>query len=101
MRLWDDSELDSREKHEAPSLTCDVTQMYRKGRWRSWLSHLSNTQKVLSSILGRLTFCLRSRGAFLRFVPFRTNTYVQSSILRGTMEKVWYYYICGRGSAAH
>ena len=26
------------------------------GRWRSWLSHLSNTQKVLSSILGRLTF---------------------------------------------
>ncbi|KAI5894798.1 uncharacterized protein SCHCODRAFT_02617817 [Schizophyllum commune H4-8] len=24
------------------------------GRWRSWLSHLSNTQKVLSSILGRL-----------------------------------------------
>ena len=31
------------------------------GRWRSWLSHLSNTQKVLSSILGRLIyfyFCL-------------------------------------------
>ena len=25
-----------------------------KGRWRSWLSHLSNTQKVLSSNLGRL-----------------------------------------------
>ena len=24
------------------------------GRWRSWLSHLSNTQKVLSSILGQL-----------------------------------------------
>ncbi len=24
------------------------------GRWRSWLSHLSNTQKVLSSNLGRL-----------------------------------------------
>ena len=24
------------------------------GRWRSWLSHLSNTQKVLSSSLGRL-----------------------------------------------
>ncbi len=37
-----------------------------KGRWRSWLSHLSNTfsgivpggsQKVLSSNLGRLIFC--------------------------------------------
>ena len=27
-----------------------------KGRWRSWLSHLSNTQKVLSSNLGRLIF---------------------------------------------
>ncbi|KAK0442289.1 uncharacterized protein EV420DRAFT_1080408 [Desarmillaria tabescens] len=26
------------------------------GRWRSWLSHLSNTQKVLSSSLGQLTF---------------------------------------------
>ena len=26
------------------------------GRWRSWLSHLSNTQKVLSSNLGRLNF---------------------------------------------
>ena len=26
------------------------------GRWRSWLSHLSNTQKVLSSNLGRLIF---------------------------------------------
>ena len=27
---------------------------FNKGRWRSWLSHLSNTQKVLSSNLGRL-----------------------------------------------
>ena len=27
---------------------------YFVGRWRSWLSHLSNTQKVLSSSLGRL-----------------------------------------------
>ncbi len=27
-----------------------------KGRWRSWLSHLSNTQKVLSSNLGRLIY---------------------------------------------
>ena len=25
-------------------------------RWRSWLSHLSNTQKVLSSSLGRINF---------------------------------------------
>ena len=25
-------------------------------RWRSWLSHLSNTQKVLSSSLGRIIF---------------------------------------------
>ena len=30
-----------------------VPPMYM-GRWRSWLSHLSNTQKVLSSNLGRL-----------------------------------------------
>jgi len=31
-------------------------EVYSKGRWRSWLSHLSNkcTQKVLSSSLGRL-----------------------------------------------
>ena len=28
------------------------------GRWRSWLSHLSNTQKVLSSSLGRLILLL-------------------------------------------
>ncbi len=28
------------------------------GRWRSWLSHLSNTQKVLSSSLGRLIWTL-------------------------------------------
>ena len=32
-------------------------------RWRSWLSHLSNTQKVLSSSLGRLTF------SFILFLP--------------------------------
>ena len=30
------------------------------GRWRSWLSHLSNTQKVLSSSLGRLIFYVYS-----------------------------------------
>ena len=28
------------------------------GRWRSWLSHLSNTQKAPSSSLGRLTLFL-------------------------------------------
>ena len=35
-------------------LTMVVKQSNFMGRWRSWLSHLSNTQKVLSSNLGRL-----------------------------------------------
>ncbi len=33
---------------------CMSTWLTSWGRWRSWLSHLSNTQKVLSSNLGRL-----------------------------------------------
>ena len=36
------------------SVMYDTEGYARKGRWRSWLSHLSNTQKVLSSNLGRL-----------------------------------------------
>ena len=37
---------------------------YVWGRWRSWLSHLSNTQKVLSSNLGRLIAFSRMRLLF-------------------------------------
>ena len=36
----------------------NINGRHSMGRWRSWLSHLSNTQKVLSSNLGRLMFCI-------------------------------------------
>ena len=48
--------------HPARSVSRDSAAVGRSrahfyvGRWRSWLSHLSNTQKVLSSSLGRLIF---------------------------------------------
>jgi hypothetical protein len=35
-------------------------------RWRSWLSHLSNTQKVLSSSLGRIIL-LELKGAHVLY----------------------------------
>ena len=43
------------------------------GRWRSWLSHLSNTQKVLSSNLGRLIFS-NSRGTYAQYLCSRVQT---------------------------
>ena len=42
----------------------------RGGRWRSWLSHLSNTQKVLSSNLGRLIFLIKPTSVHM-LPPFR------------------------------
>ena len=56
------------------------------GRWRSWLSHLSNTQKVLSSNLGRLTFyfcvcsqpCQKSWSDITMTYIFSTRWYIYS-----------------------
>ena len=55
--------LESRDPRVHQGVICKIDV---KGRWRSWLSHLSNTQKVLSSILGRLMFLNGSPVGFAR-----------------------------------
>ena len=52
-----------------------------KGRWRSWLSHLSYTQKVLSSSLGRLIFSTLDRPLLAWGVLWQAQIRVTSSFL--------------------
>ena len=57
------------------------------GRWRSWLSHLSNTQKVLSSSLGRLTFSsIFLHVVDLKFSPVTSNAI---SLLKIVKHQLW------------